>query len=81
MNRRMGQAWASFEKAVLPRNCSDVQRQEMRRAFYAGAMIIFDTVALAMSHEDEMTAGDEQVMIDLAMEREEYLANLRLGRV
>lgn len=80
MKRRIGEAWEGFSKAILPANCSDVQHQEMRRAFYAGAFIIFDTVSEAMSHEDEMTDGDEQVMIDLTLEREEYLAHLRLGR-
>lgn len=29
--------WKSFAKAVLPRDASSVQRQEMRRAFYGGA--------------------------------------------
>lgn len=80
MKRRVAESWASFEREILPRDCSAVQRQEMRRAFYAGALTIMDTMAAAMSAGDEMTAGDEQAMIDLALEREEYLANLRLGR-
>ena len=29
--------WESFEAAVMPRGAGIVQRQEMRRAFYAGA--------------------------------------------
>ena len=78
--RRVREAWERFEKALLPPDCSDVQRQETRRAFYAGAFVVLDVMAEAMSDDDEMTAGDEQVMIDLALEREEYLANLRLGR-
>jgi hypothetical protein len=80
MKRRVGEAWASFERAILPRDCSDVQRREMRRAFYAGGFVVLDVIAAAMSGDDDMTAGDEAVLIDLSLEREEYLANLRLGR-
>lgn len=29
--------WDSFDVAVVPKGCSALQRQEMRRAFYAGA--------------------------------------------
>lgn len=80
MRRVIQEEWAAFERKVLPVNCSAVQRQEMRRAFYAGAMIVFDAVAHAMSDGDEMTPADEQLLIDLAREREEYLALLALGR-
>lgn len=79
MRRMIREEWAAFERKVLPANCSAVQRQEMRRAFYAGAMIVFDAVAHAMSDADDMTAADEQVLNDLLNEREEYLALLALG--
>jgi len=29
--------WSTFEAMVVPKKASPVQRQEMRRAFYAGA--------------------------------------------
>ena len=35
--RSVEEEWESFARAVLPPNCSTVQRWEMRRAFYAGA--------------------------------------------
>jgi hypothetical protein len=35
--RTIQQIWDGFERAVLPPNCSDVQRNEMRKAFYGGA--------------------------------------------
>lgn len=80
MKRRLRELWVSFERDVLPADAPDVQRIEMRRAFYAGGFALFDTVANAMSNENEMTAEDERVMIDLSLEREEYLQNMRLGR-
>ena len=30
--------WKFFEASVVPKNASSIQRQEMRRAFYAGAV-------------------------------------------
>ncbi|HEY9697075.1 MAG TPA: hypothetical protein V6D10_07415 [Trichocoleus sp.] len=34
--------WQSFERAVMPKNASAVQRQEMRRAFYMGAVAMLN---------------------------------------
>lgn len=80
MKRRVREAWASFEEALLGLHIGQVQRQEMRRAFYAGAFVIMDTMAAAMSESDDMTSDDERAMLDLAAEREEYLADLKAGR-
>lgn len=33
----IAEQWAIFEMLVMPKDASPVQRQEMRRAFYAGA--------------------------------------------
>ncbi len=35
------QQWQIFEQAALPQNVSQVQRQEMRRAFYSGGAVMF----------------------------------------
>lgn len=43
--------WGSFERAVVPTTASSVQRQEMRRAFYAGAAALMSTLR-------EMDAAD-----------------------
>lgn len=80
MKHRVEEGWRAFEGKVLSATVGDVQRREMRRAFFAGAFIIMDVMADAMSGDDEMTEDDEQVMIDLAMEREMYLAALKAGR-
>jgi hypothetical protein len=34
-------AWADFEALVVPANAAEFQRQEMRRAFYAGAAAVY----------------------------------------
>jgi len=33
----IAETWVTFEKLVLPKNASIIQRQEMQKAFYAGA--------------------------------------------
>jgi len=80
MRQRVRELWVSYEQQVLPPNCSDVQRQETRRSFYAGAFGLFDAVTVAMSDDEGVSPEDERVLMDLAAEREVYLANVRLGR-
>lgn len=37
-------SWLDFERMILdPINASTIQRQEMRRAFYAGAQVVMAT--------------------------------------
>jgi hypothetical protein len=80
MRERVRELWVSYEQQVLPPNCSDVQRQETRRAFYAGAFGLFDAMTVAMSEDEGVSPDDERVMIDLAAEREVFLANVKLRR-
>lgn len=80
MRNRVEESWRSFEDAVLGPTIGAVQRREMRRAFFAGAFSIMDALSNAVSHGDEMTGDDEQMMIDLASEQAAYLAALKAGR-
>ena len=41
----VAQWWDAFARATLPRNCSTVQRWEVRRAFYAGAFAMLTACA------------------------------------
>jgi hypothetical protein len=47
------QSWLKFSRKVLPKNAPEVQRQEMRRAFYAG-------VHLALMSLADLAAQDEE---------------------
>jgi hypothetical protein len=38
------EAWESFERAVVPIDAPPIQRQEMRKAFYAGAVSMLNIV-------------------------------------
>ncbi len=54
--------WEGFAAAVLPANASDVQRIEMRKAFFAGAAYLFTLQMQGVSDGDDVTSGDEQFM-------------------
>jgi hypothetical protein len=68
----MEKQWQMFEKMVLPENCDAIQRQEMRRAFYAGASALFSGVLAALSGGDEATPADMQIVEDLHNELRQF---------
>lgn len=39
---KISDKWKAFEKAIIPQNAPSIQRQEMRRAFYAGCAAMFE---------------------------------------
>lgn len=59
--------WESFEAAVMPRDAGQVQRQEMRRAFYAGAWSML--CAVRDIGDDGVSEADGVVTLE-AMRRE-----------
>ena len=40
----IGEAWASYSAEVVPAGAPKVQREECKRAFYAGAQAMFQVV-------------------------------------
>ena len=50
------EVWESLEAAAIPADAPDIQRQEMRRAFYAGAQAMLH---LAFSVGPESVSEDE----------------------
>ena len=52
--------WDYFEKIVLPDGVSEIQRTEMKRAFYAGANSFFD---LQLAMPDGITEKAEEAML------------------
>lgn len=76
----MAEQWDSFARAVLPKDAPAVQRQEMRRAFYAGAQGILHGVIAALAAESEPTDEDLCVMANLEIELSEFAESVRKGR-
>jgi len=69
--------WQSYEAQVLPKNCSFVQRQETRRAFYAGAASVLALMA-RLSEEDISEEEGSDVIEELMQESRDFTA--RIGR-
>jgi len=51
--------WKSYEREVVPKNATAIQREECRRAFYAGAWASFELVMAATypTNEDDCDAN------------------------
>jgi hypothetical protein len=55
--RSIDAEWRSYEKAVVPKTAGEVQRQETRRAFYAGASAMLNMqMEMAELSEDAAVA-------------------------
>lgn len=74
--------WESFETALL-QDAGDIQRQEMRRAFYAGAQSFFSILTSSVSqteNPDEVTEEDMNLLDALAKELEQFGKDVEEGR-
>ena len=77
----MAEQWDSFARAVLPEGCPAVQRQETRRAFYAGADALLHGVLQPIAAEgEEATAEDLDAMANLEKELSEFAELVKKGR-
>ncbi len=68
----VAEQWNEFARQVLPPNCSSIQRQEMRCAFYAGAESILFRVISAFAPETEPTEEDLQIVEDVHQELRDF---------
>lgn len=66
--------WAEFERKVIPQDASLRQRQEMKLAFYAGALVLFN-VSQDLDPCDEVTDADHAHFDRLYNEINDFLIN------
>ena len=76
----MAEQWDQFARQVLHPQAPAIQKQEMRRAFYAGAQAILFRVIQAFGPESEPTAEDLQIMQDVHDELQEFGRLVKEGR-
>ena len=74
------QAWRSYSEVVIPAHAGAVQRQEMRRAFYAGATTLLGSIMVVLDPGDEPTEADLQKMQGIHDELEQFTADLKRGK-
>ncbi|MGE3857264.1 MAG: hypothetical protein AB7G21_09955 [Dehalococcoidia bacterium] len=79
-NTHIADEWAKFAERVLPASAGGVQRQETKRAYYAGAVALWHRLQRIVSDEPDMTADDEAIGEDLQVEIQDWLRDLREGR-
>jgi hypothetical protein len=75
---RVREMWQTYQRTVLPANAPPVYVQECRKAFYAGASVVFGlhlSMADSMSDEEAMT-----MLADLTEELEEFPRLVMEGR-
>lgn len=65
-------AWKKFEVMVVPNDAGPVQHSEMRKAFYAGASVLFRILTDRISSDEEPTEQDMRLMDDIAKEVDEF---------
>lgn len=73
MKRRiLADEWNSYARAVIPNDVSDVQREEMRNTFYAGALGVFNALVVNLSKGPDVQPEDLERMADLNAELKEF---------
>ena len=76
----MAEQWDQYVRTVLPTNCSPTQKQETRRAFYAGAQSILFRVIEAFVPETEPTDEDLHIMQGVHDELQDFARFVAEGR-
>lgn len=72
--------WRGFAKAIGIDDAPEVQRVEMRRAFFAGVACIFKIAHEVDDGTEEPTEADMQLMREIDAELKAYVVELKNGR-
>lgn len=78
--KRIEKLWADFRRKVVPIAAPPVQVTEMRRAFYAGAGALFSELIRMLDPGTEPTEADLRKMDAIAMELEQFFAEVKAGK-
>ena len=76
----MAEQWNEFVIKVMSSDAPAIQKQEMRRAFYAGAQAILFKVIDSFAPESEPTEVDLQLMQDVHDELQDFAKLVASGR-
>ena len=80
MNRPIEEAWLDFSRKCLPVTAGPVQRQEMRRAFYAGAMGLYSHLMTDLDPGVDPTDADLARMAAIDADLARFGAEVQTGR-
>jgi len=69
--------WEGFCLMVLNEDAPNIQVQEMKMAFFAGAAFLFHKITNEVSPDDEITPDDLKLMTQLEDEIQEYAQHIK----
>lgn len=78
--KHLAQQWASYRERVVPPDAGELQVQECRRAFYAGAKAVWRALLLLDSGTEDATDEDLARMEGIGVELEEFGEDVKAGR-
>lgn len=77
-SKRIEKEWRDLAALTLPPDASIVQRMEMRKAFFAGAIAMFSLIFSGLdASSPNMTPVDEAMLDDISLEMQEYVEELK----
>ena len=71
--------WDAFAEVTLPRDCSAVQRREMRLAFYGGASAVFFALLNRLTGGQEAEEADLTMLKRLGEELQQFADDVKEG--
>jgi len=78
--KSLAEQWTFFETALGIKDTSSIQRQEMRRAFYAGATSLLDAMMTGLDEDREPTKDDLNYMDTIQAEIVQFGKDVKAGR-
>jgi hypothetical protein len=70
-------AWQDFVLKVIPAGAPPIQITESRKAFYAGAMCLLDSIMKVLGPDQEPTESDMLIMDGIKGELDQFLKDLQ----
>lgn len=77
--KRIMEQWLSYRRDVIPGDAPQIQVDESRKAFYAGAAALLGTITKNLTPDHEPTAKDLTMMDEIAAELEEHMREVERG--
>jgi hypothetical protein len=76
MKRPIADLYATYAERVLPAGADNIQKQETKRAFYAGAHALFEMVVFKSDNEEE----GMQYMTEIQKDAELFCEEIKKGK-
>lgn len=76
----LDKAWREYAIKIIPVDAPNVQFTESRRAFYAGAISLFNTMMDSVGPGVEPTDEEVAVLDSIKAEIDAYVDDLKAGR-